>query len=104
MSGAPSPGHGEVPWVSASAVGQATYCPYQLYLARGGAPPDEAAGRALAEGRRTHAAWNVEQRRAADTGRLPSLARSLLPIALAIAALALVALGLRALFPGFFGA
>ena len=90
----------EVPWISASAVGRATYCPYQLYLARGGATPDEATSRALAVGRRTHAAWNLEQRRTADTG----LARSLFRIALAAAALALLALGLRALFPALFGA
>jgi len=55
-------GEDEVPWVTASAVGQAAYCPYQLYLARSGAERDATAGEALTRGEAVHEHWTEHQR------------------------------------------
>lgn len=73
--------------VTASDVGQAAYCPYQLYLRAQGVQPDHAARVAIRRGHLGHDAW-AQQRRQAGR-RAPSVLRVLATTAL-LAALLLV--------------
>lgn len=81
----------DVPWLTASAIGQAAYCPYQLYLARGGAVRDAASTAALRRGDTAHRAWNARQR-ADDRSPALALLRRALFAALVLAVGALTAL------------
>lgn len=49
------------PWVTASDIGTAAYCPYQLYLRCGGAPVDARTAANLASGRLSHQRWNARE-------------------------------------------
>ena len=81
----------KAPWLDASAVGQAAYCPYQLYLARHGAARDAASLEALERGTAAHARWNVGQRRRRGSRTLVVVLRVALALVLLAAAALLAA-------------
>lgn len=51
------------PFVSASEVGEAAFCPYSLYLKRQGVRPDPRAREALRRGSGGHARWATGEAR-----------------------------------------
>ena len=50
-----------VPAITASAIGEATFCPYALYLRESGAAPSAASVRRRAEGTGAHETWTERQ-------------------------------------------
>ena len=75
----------ETPWVTASDVGKAEYCPYALYLAKNNVSVSRASKVNMARGNKSHKRWDVE-RDAAGGG----LGRSLLKLVLFALAAALL--------------
>jgi hypothetical protein len=53
-------GNDKKPWVTASQIGQAAYCPYQLYLQTKGAPLSNRTHSSLAKGTAKHQEFNRE--------------------------------------------
>lgn len=91
MTGRPGAARAErtPPVVTASAIGQATFCPYALYLSERGAPVSAATTERLARGAETHRDWNASQE--AD-GTRGDRWRGVVRVAVIVALVALVVL------------
>ena len=49
------------PWVTASEIGNAAYCPYQLYLAKQGVRVDRQTKARIARGEQAHRQYNKQR-------------------------------------------
>lgn len=82
----------DTPWVTASAVAQAAYCPYQLYLASAGVAPDAAGRRVLADGADDHRRW-TRARRMTERRRRGALAFAVIALLAVLVGLAFALAG-----------
>ena len=89
---AASTGVDPVPAITASAIGEATFCPYALYLRESGAAPSAASVRRRAEGAEAHETWTERQAPARSAGAWRT-ALVLLLLGLAAALVVAVVLG-----------
>jgi len=70
------------PWITASDIAAATYCPYQLYLKNSSTKPDRQSRKKAKAGIRAHQVYNRSQAKNMPSKKTKLLAYALLLIAI----------------------
>ena len=74
-----------LPTITASAIGEATFCPYALYLRESGAAPSAASARRRTKGTEAHGAWTARQTTVRSSRWRTVLALLLIALAIGLA-------------------